>query len=227
MLVIWGKYCFRAQRFCRCSMIDIVDMSGGSCQLWSSQQEKLKIKHILDIWKTIRGVYFRKRVMLKIFNFICTFILLGILSRKMQRLHAKTKERTMESFKREWFFEKQSLVDCFEFSLSVLTKFWSLHTIRSRYNAWSIEMSLGALSCRSYGSKHIIDTLKERGVDVKCVFVCGGLMKNPLFVQQHTGNAFNFLDHCCEKYAQSWENKYPHGFFPVQMFVFYIVKEIV
>eukprot|EP00483_Globobulimina_turgida_P003489 UN03495 len=44
---------------------------------------------------------------------------------------------------------------------------------------------LATLQALCYDSKFILDTIKENGIDIKCVFATGGLSKNELFIKLH------------------------------------------
>ncbi|XP_060770179.1 FGGY carbohydrate kinase domain-containing protein isoform X6 [Neoarius graeffei] len=44
---------------------------------------------------------------------------------------------------------------------------------------------LATLQATALGTRHILDALREAGHDITTLFLCGGLSKNPLFVQMH------------------------------------------
>ncbi len=44
---------------------------------------------------------------------------------------------------------------------------------------------LAAIQAVAHGTKHIVDTLNAHGYAINTVFACGGLSKNPLFLQEH------------------------------------------
>ncbi|XP_065129030.1 FGGY carbohydrate kinase domain-containing protein isoform X6 [Paramisgurnus dabryanus] len=44
---------------------------------------------------------------------------------------------------------------------------------------------LATLQAIALGTRHIIDAMREAGHDITTLFMCGGLSKNPLFVQLH------------------------------------------
>lgn len=49
-------------------------------------------------------------------------------------------------------------------------------------------LALKYLSCvqsLAYGTRHILQTMNQQGIEVKCLFACGGLSKNRVFIQEH------------------------------------------
>ncbi|XP_066537242.1 FGGY carbohydrate kinase domain-containing protein [Hoplias malabaricus] len=44
---------------------------------------------------------------------------------------------------------------------------------------------LATLQAIALGTRHILDAMREAGHDISTLFLCGGLSKNPLFVQMH------------------------------------------
>jgi ribulose kinase len=46
---------------------------------------------------------------------------------------------------------------------------------------------LATLQALAYGTRHILDAMREKGVTTRYLFLTGGLAKNELFVQQHAG----------------------------------------
>jgi FGGY-family pentulose kinase len=44
---------------------------------------------------------------------------------------------------------------------------------------------LACVQALAYGTRHIIEEMAAKGVHFDCVMACGGLTKNPLFLQQH------------------------------------------
>ncbi|XP_023220769.1 FGGY carbohydrate kinase domain-containing protein-like [Centruroides sculpturatus] len=44
---------------------------------------------------------------------------------------------------------------------------------------------LATVQALSYGTRHIIDSLKKKNILIKTLLMCGGLAKNPLYVQMH------------------------------------------
>ncbi|GBN10049.1 FGGY carbohydrate kinase domain-containing protein [Araneus ventricosus] len=48
-----------------------------------------------------------------------------------------------------------------------------------------VKQYVATVQSLAYSTKHIISALQEKGHIIKCLLVCGGLSKNPLYVQMH------------------------------------------
>ncbi|KAF8773195.1 FGGY carbohydrate kinase domain-containing [Argiope bruennichi] len=48
-----------------------------------------------------------------------------------------------------------------------------------------VKQYIATIQSLAYSTKHIISALEEKGHVIKCLLVCGGLSKNPLYVQMH------------------------------------------
>ena len=47
------------------------------------------------------------------------------------------------------------------------------------------KLYLATIQAIAYGTRHILETLREGGVDVAAIVACGGLTKNPVFLREH------------------------------------------
>ena len=69
-------------------------------------------------------------------------------------------------------------------SLTGIITGFTLHSHTLQHLTLLYLATIQALAC---GTRHILEVMKQRGITVKYLFLCGGLSKNKLFVQQHAG----------------------------------------
>ena len=56
------------------------------------------------------------------------------------------------------------------------------NTPKYRCQSMILILTLNLFNFVKYGTRHIIDSLKEKGSEVSCLLLCGGLVQSDLFV---------------------------------------------